>query len=93
MQNKVGLGEDGVHSKLGRPSNLQIRGLQDYCNQVVKISPDIVISISGINMIKGIVIKHTELMAVCQSHSFEVFVSLTNLIRYYTFCVTCVFIS
>lgn len=37
--------------------------------------------------------KHIELMAVCQSHSFEIFVSLSNLVRFYTYIVTNVFIG
>lgn len=57
------------------------------------ITPDKVISTSGINMVKQIIMRHIELMAVCQSHSFEIFVSLSNLVRFYTYVVTNVFVG
>jgi len=44
-------------------------------------------------MIKSIVFKHIELMSVCQSHSFELMVSLTNLVRFYSFVVANVFVG
>lgn len=44
-------------------------------------------------MAKSIILKHIELMAICQSHSFEIFVSLSNLIRFYTYIVSNVFMS
>ena len=59
----------------------------------MQISSDKVISISGINMVKKIVMKHVEMMAVCQSHSFELFVSLTNLMSFYTYIIANVFIG
>ena len=44
-------------------------------------------------MMKRIILKHIELMSVCRSHSFEIFVSLTNLLRFYIYIVANVFIS
>lgn len=37
--------------------------------------------------------KHIELMAVCQSHSYEIFVSMSNMMRFYTYIVANVFIG
>ena len=61
--------------------------------QIVNISCKHVLSISGINIIKRIIIKHIELMTVCRSHCFEIFVSLTNLLRFYTYIVANVFVG
>ena len=58
----------------------------------MKVTSDKVLSISGINMVKKVITKHIELMSVCQSHSFELFVSLTNLVRFYAYIVTSVFV-
>lgn len=44
-------------------------------------------------MVKTIIMRHVELMAVCQSHSFEIFVSLANLMRFYSYIVANVFIG
>lgn len=44
-------------------------------------------------MVKRIIVKHIELMSVCRSHSFEIFVSLTNLIRFYIYIIANVFMS
>lgn len=44
-------------------------------------------------MIKRVIMKHIELMSVCQTHSFDVLVSLTNLIRFYTYIVANVFLG
>jgi hypothetical protein len=45
------------------------------------------VSISGLNMVKKIVGRHVEMMCVCQSHSFELFVSLKDLIRFYNYVI------
>ena len=44
-------------------------------------------------MIKRVIMKHIELMSVCQTHSFDVLVSLTNLIRFYAYIVANVFLG
>lgn len=59
----------------------------------MKITSKHVLSISGINMVKSILFKHIELMTICQSHSFEIFVSFTNLMRFYTYVITNVFMD
>lgn len=66
--------------------------LKSYASNIMKITNKDVLSISGINMVKRILLKHLELMAVCQSHSFDIFVSLTNLLRFYTYIVANVFL-
>jgi hypothetical protein len=38
-------------------------------------------------MAKMIIGKHIELMTTCQSHCFELFVSLKNMIRFYNYVV------
>jgi hypothetical protein len=76
-----------------RARSLSFQQCLSAANLAMIITPDKVISISGINMVKQIIMKHIELMAVCQSHSFEIFVSLSNLVRFYTYIVTNVFVG
>ena len=59
----------------------------------MNISCKQVLSISGINIKKRIIIKHIELMKVWRSNSFEIFVSLTNLLRFYIYIVANVFVG
>ena len=59
----------------------------------MRITSEHVIAISGINMVKSILLKHIELMSICQSQCFEIFVSFTNLMRFYTYVISNVFSS
>ena len=67
--------------------------LKTFASKIMKITSKYVLSISGINMVKSILFKHIELMVICQSHSFEIFVSFTNLMRFYTYVITNVFMD
>lgn len=92
---------DSLASQKGQMSNIfqnsvgkRHRSLSfAYCLHAMMVTPEKVLSISGINMVKTIIMRHVELMAVCQSHSFEVFVSLANLMRFYSYIVGNVFIG
>ena len=59
----------------------------------MKITAEHVVSISGLNMVRQIILKHLEFMCVCRSHSFEVFVSLSNLIKFYTYVIANAFMT
>lgn len=54
-------------------------------NSILKITSNHVLSISGINIVKLILLKHIEVMILCQSNVFELFVSCSNLMRFYQF--------
>ena len=41
--------------------------LKTYANNIMKITSKHVLSISGMNMVKSILLKHIELMSICQS--------------------------
>ena len=40
--------------------------LKSYANNIMRITSEHVIAISGINMVKSILLKHIELMSICQ---------------------------
>tara|TARA_B110000285_G_C14939913_1_gene521502 strand:- start:193 stop:747 length:555 start_codon:yes stop_codon:yes gene_type:complete len=101
MGNRQSISESsgsGAFRKKGKMEGLKHQemdhySLKSYASNIMKITNKDVLSISGINMVKRILLKHLELMAVCQSHSFDIFVSLTNLFRFYTYIVANVFLG
>jgi len=101
MGNRQSISESsgsGAFRKKNKMENLKHQemehySLKSYARNIMKVTNKDVLSISGINMVKRILLKHLELMAVCQSHSFDIFVSLTNLLRFYTYIVANVFLG
>ena len=78
-------------SRYGSKKDSYSSELKSYANNIMKITSEHVIAISGINMVKSILLKHIELMSICQCQCFEIFVSFTNLMRFYTYIITNVF--
>ena len=95
MGNRQSISESsgsGAFRKKNKMNN-ENYSLKSYASNIMKVTNKDVLSISGINMVKRILLKHLELMAVCQSHSFDIFVSMTNLLRFYTYIVANVFLG
>lgn len=53
---------------------------------------ELVMSMSGLTMIRTVLYKHLQLMRALRSHTFEVFVSFTQCVRFYGHVVCSVFI-
>ena len=56
-------------------------------------SNEVVLSISGLSLIRSVLLKHISMMQALRSHTFEVFVSLTQCIRFYGHVLCLTFIN
>lgn len=55
-------------------------------------SDDLIMSISGLSLIRTVLFKHLSMMRALRSHTFEAFVSFTQCVRFYGHVVCSVFI-
>ena len=53
-------------SRYGSKKDSYSSELKSYANNIMRITSEHVIAISGINMVKSILLKHIELMSICQ---------------------------